>query len=213
MNNRIFNYVEGLFEEIPNTKKARDLKSEITSNLDERYSDYLREGKSANESFHLTISSLGNIDQLLQEVQPNESFVSERNKYQKRHALLTGISVAIYIMSGAVIVAGGILSERLHLDYIAELSVIATIIFCAIATAIIIYSNMSMPKEFKDKSKCEQEKETTESLYSSIYWSIITIIFFLLLFVFRINGAWLIWVFAGIIWSIIKTMFQLRNLK
>lgn len=213
MNNRIFNYVEGLFEEIPNSKKARDLKSELIANLDDRYEDYIREGKSPNESFQLTISSLGNIDQLLEEVQPSSDFIQDKNKYLKRNALITGISVALYILSGAVLILMGILSDRLDIEFLSEIGFIGTIVIVAIATALLIYINMSTPQEYKVKTAVEEEKTTKENLYSSIFWSITTIIFLVMMFIFRLNNSWIIWVFAGISWSIISTIIKLKGTK
>ena len=46
MSQKIDRYIQALFEDVPRTKKALELKEELLGNMRERYEDYLRDGKS-----------------------------------------------------------------------------------------------------------------------------------------------------------------------
>lgn len=48
MNEKIYNYVNVLFTDIPRSKKTEDLKEEILSNMSERFEDYIQKGKTEN---------------------------------------------------------------------------------------------------------------------------------------------------------------------
>ena len=75
MNSKIKNYVEVLFSDIPRSKKANELKEELLSNMSERFDDYIGDGKTENQAYSLVISSLGDIDEMLEDVMPNDEFV------------------------------------------------------------------------------------------------------------------------------------------
>ena len=45
MNKRIESYIAGLFRGVPMTRRAQELREELTANCLERYEDYLREAK------------------------------------------------------------------------------------------------------------------------------------------------------------------------
>ena len=50
MNQKIKNYVDVLFDDIPNSRKAIELKEEILSNLNEHFEAHIAEGKSKNQA-------------------------------------------------------------------------------------------------------------------------------------------------------------------
>ena len=70
MNNKIKNYIDVLFSDIPRSKKATELKAELLANMNDRYDDYIKEGKSENEAYSASVSNIGDIDALLSEVMP-----------------------------------------------------------------------------------------------------------------------------------------------
>ena len=47
MNTKIKNYVDVLFNDVPTTRKAQELKEEILADLNEHYASHIAEGKSA----------------------------------------------------------------------------------------------------------------------------------------------------------------------
>ena len=75
MNGKIMKYVEVLFSDIPRSKKSNELKEEILSNMSDRFEDYIKDGKTENQAFSLVVSSLGDIDEMLAGVIPDEEFI------------------------------------------------------------------------------------------------------------------------------------------
>lgn len=223
MNSKIKNYVDVVFKDVPRSKKAIELKEEIISNLNERFEDYLKEGKSETESYGLAVANMGDIDEMIREVMPNEDFVKEANTYRKRNAKNTAIGVALYIVGAAALILFAVIGEQEGMDELGgTLGVITLLILAAIATAMIIYSHMSTPKEYKDYEECqEQEIKSMQpkdrkifEAISSIYWLIVTAVYLLISFLTRAWGiTWIIWVISGIIHQIIVVIFQLKGIN
>ncbi len=220
MNSKVKNYVEVLFSDIPRSRKANELKEEILSNMSERFDDYIQSGKTENQAYSLVIGSLGDIDEMLAEVMPTDEFLSDANFYRKRNARNTAISVAMYII-GVVILIGfaGIADYMGGGDIYAIVGVVLMLLISAVATGIIIYSNMSMPLEYKDyNANMSKEFQETNTKHGrllknilSIYWLVVTFIYLLISFITMMWGiTWMIWVLAAVFEMIIKTIFEMR---
>lgn len=223
MNSKIKNYVDVIFQDVPRSKKAIELKEEIASNLNERFEDYLSQGKSETESYGLAVANMGDIDEMIKEVMPSDEFFKEAGTYRKRNARNTAIGVAMYIIGAAFLIICSSAGEASGMDDLGGvIGVTGLLVLAAIATALIIYTYMSTPKEFKDYEET-QEREMKEmrpydrkvyQAISSIYWTIITAVYLLVSFMtMRWGITWLIWVIAGVLHSIITTIFQLRGIK
>ena len=57
-------YVNELFADAPQTKKAAELKEEVCSNLIDKYVDLTGRGMSEEEAYKAAIASIGDIDEL-----------------------------------------------------------------------------------------------------------------------------------------------------
>lgn len=220
MNNKIKNYVEGLFSDIPASKKANELKEEILSNMSERFDDYIQEGKTENQAYSLVISSLGDIDEMLAEVIPDAEFVQKANFYRRRNAKNTAIGVAMYIIGAVFLIGLGGLGEFLgHEDVYGIIGLLILLTISAVATGMIIYTNMSTPPEYKDyNEQTNKEFRVATSKQSmllksilSIYWTLITFIYLAISFLTgRWDITWLVWILAAVFGEIIKTIFEMR---
>ncbi|HHX60248.1 MAG TPA: hypothetical protein GX707_05855 [Epulopiscium sp.] len=220
MNSKIKNYVEVLFSDIPRSKKANELKEEILSNMSERFEDYIKTGKTENQAYSLVISSLGDIDEMLAEVMPSDEFLKSANYYRKRNAKNTAISVAMYIIGAVFLIGFGGIGQLLgNEELYGIIGLLILLVISAIATGIIIYSNMSMPLEYKDyNEKITKEFTAIDNKHSrllknilSIYWLIMTFIYLAISFLTGQWGiTWIIWILAAVFESIIKTIFEMR---
>lgn len=215
MNNKINNYIDVLFSDVPRSKRATELKEEMTANMNDRYEDYIKEGKSETQAYSLTIASMGDIDEMMREVMPDEKFIEEAQYYRKRNARNTGIGVAMYILGFAALIACAIFEN----DKIGILGVVILLVMAAVATGIIVYSHMSTPLEYKDydeKDRRERQKFTPEGIkilntVRSIYWSAMTLIYLAVSFLtFRWEITWIIWPLAAVLFEIIKTVIEMR---
>lgn len=77
MNEKLTNYVNGVFAPYDGVKSAAELKADLLSDLQERFRDLKAEGKDDETAFAMTIESIGDIEQTVQEV-ANLSHVLER---------------------------------------------------------------------------------------------------------------------------------------
>src|SRR5690348_10041296 len=68
MNDKLNDYVEGVFAPYEEAKSISELKADLLADLQERYRELKAEGKDDAAAFELTIDSIGDIEQTVQEV-------------------------------------------------------------------------------------------------------------------------------------------------
>lgn len=211
---KVKNYVNALFAGVPRTNKAAELKEEIMSDMNERYNDYIRDGKSETEAYSLTIANMGDVDAMMRSVLPDEDFKQGAEKSRIRRARNIGIAIALYILSVIFVIGSSLFGT----DNAAIIGVIIMLTLIAIATGLIIYTHMSTPLEYRDlDEQKEQELYATRSGRNlknalSIFWSLATIAYLLVSFLtMRWDITWLIWPVAAVVSGIIKTIWGLAS--
>lgn len=210
MSEKIKNYIDVLFSDIPRTKKAIELKEELLSNMNERFDDYMREGKSEVQSYSLVLANMGDIDDLLAEVMPDADFKKEAQFYKNRKARNTAIGVVLYILSIPILVIFTVIFFTPILGVVIFLSCVA------LATGFIVYASMSTPLEYKGvDTKINREKTSKGRIFESIvslYWSIVVVSYLLISFATDDwDITWIIFPIAAILAKIIKLMYDIRN--
>ncbi|MGH2496318.1 MAG: pentapeptide repeat-containing protein [Ktedonobacteraceae bacterium] len=68
MNEKLTNYVDGVFAPYEGVKSAAELKADLLSDLQERFRELKAEGKDDETALTMTIESIGDIEQTVQEV-------------------------------------------------------------------------------------------------------------------------------------------------
>ncbi|WP_054028743.1 pentapeptide repeat-containing protein [Bacillus sp. FJAT-28004] len=68
MNQKLTNYLNGVFAPYDGVKSVEELKTDLHSDLQERYRELKEEGKDDKTAFEMTIDSIGDIEQTVQEV-------------------------------------------------------------------------------------------------------------------------------------------------
>jgi uncharacterized protein YjbI with pentapeptide repeats len=68
MNEKLTNYVDGVFAPYDEIKSVSELKADLLTDLDERFHELIAEGKDEDAAFIITIESIGDIEQTVQEV-------------------------------------------------------------------------------------------------------------------------------------------------
>lgn len=77
MNDRLNEYVDGVFAPYEGTKSVGELKTDLLADLQERYRELLAEGRDEAAAFEMTVDSIGDIEETVREVS-NLSRVLER---------------------------------------------------------------------------------------------------------------------------------------
>ena len=68
MNEKLTNYLNGVFAPYDGVKSVAELKADLLSDLQERFRELKAEGKDDETAFDMTIESIGDIEQTVQEV-------------------------------------------------------------------------------------------------------------------------------------------------
>ncbi len=68
MNDKLTNYLDGVFAPYEEVKSIAELKADLLSDLQERFNELKAEGKDDETAFEMTIDSIGDIEQTVQEV-------------------------------------------------------------------------------------------------------------------------------------------------
>lgn len=207
-----------LFENAPQTSRARELKEELLANLMDRYNDLLASGKSEEEAFNIAIAGIGDIDEIIIGLKDSYEFNPEQmRKDREKRAFILSISIGMYIMSVVILI---MLTSVFRVSGDVAICIMLTI--DALATSLLIYNAVSRPKyikaddtiveEFKEwKSANNTEKEVINSI-KSIMWLVIITLYFLLSFTLRIwSFSWVLFIIGAAIERVITLIFQLRK--
>ena len=207
-------YVESLFEQAPNTRKAYELKEEMIQNLVEKYHGLCDEGKSEEVAYNIAVSGIGDTSELIAGLSGAQAaFTPEEEQRRRRYAILTALAIGLYIIAVIPIIA---LSP---IGY-AILGLALMLAFVAAATGILVYVSMTKPRyrrsedtiveEFKEwKSSKDSRNEVWRSI-SAALWMLIVIAYLLTSF---LTGAWhitwIIFLIGIALEQIAKAVFQL----
>ena len=215
MNEKIRIEVNTLFQDAPNTKRANDLKDEIISNAEDKYEDLIKQGKNEEEALQTVIKEIGNVDELIEELNKNNPIHTQYvEQSRKKTGLIVSICVGLYILS---VIACVVLDELGLPDFITVSSFLS---IAGVSTCVLIYHFMTKPKytkyddtiveEFKEwKGKNDKNKEIKKTI-DSIIWTLTVIIYLIVSFTFGIwYISWIIFLIASLIENIIKLIFKL----
>jgi hypothetical protein len=173
-------------------------------------------GKDEEEAFKMAISSIGDVDELIDGLKDKNAF-NYNEEYCKKSALILSISIGLYIMSVVVLI---LLNEVFMVNDVVSVSIMITM--DAIATCLIVYNHASKPKyvkgddtlveEFKEwKYSNDNQREIMRSI-KSIMWLIIVALYFVLNFVFGAWAySWIIFIIGAAVNRIITLSFKLRE--
>lgn len=210
--------LDELFENAPETNRARELKEELLANLIDKYNDLIASGKNDEEAFNIAVSGIGDVDELIRGLKEKDVLdYAQIEKSRKKSALIISTSVGLYIISVVILI---LFSEVFQIDDNINVCVMLTI--DAIATCLIVYNAISKPKylkaddtiveEFKEwKSANSKDKEILKSI-KSILWMLIVVLYFVLSFEFGSWAySWVIFIIGAALERIITLAFQLRK--
>lgn len=207
---KVKNYIEDLFENAPKTKSILDLKQALISDMQEKYSDLIKEGKTDKDAYQEVITSIGNVDEL---INSHKGDIVTDLEDRKKGALTVSICAGLYILA---LISAIVMDEYVEGD----LGGIVFLTICGISTCILIYHYMSTPRykkknetmveEFKEwKSNKDKTKEIRNSI-SAIIWVLIVIIYFLISFIFGIWFiSWIIFIVGGLLELILDLIIKL----
>lgn len=211
MDDKLRRYIEGLFNDVPQTKNTIELKEEMLQNIKEKYDDLIREGKTEEAAYNIAIAGIGDISALLYDMDK----VKRDNEGKQKSAALTSIAVMIYILSLIPMLISpmrGFNNEGL----------IGFLIMITIATGILIYNGMTKPKyrrgedtmveEFKEWQTNRGNKRMLRLSLSLALWSIIIALYFVISFTtFAWEITWVVFIFGIVIEALLNIFFIMKK--
>lgn len=214
MNGKIKNYVDVLFNDVPMTRKAAELKEEILSTMSEHFEAHVAEGKSENQAYTEALADMGDIDTLLESLAPERELKPRIEEYRQKKAKNTAIAVMLYIIGVVAQCAPPAICavfEHGNEDKAGVIGFICMLLFVAAATGLLIYTKMSVPQDVepylvkkKEKFDTSTERGRRLSAMSKLYWMIVTIVYLGISFwTMAWYITWLIWLIASALWQAI----------
>lgn len=206
---KIEDYINDLFKEVPKTRKSEELKEELRADLEEKYKDLLNNGTSEKEAYQEVIRGIGDVDELLEELKT--PMTKDLLETRKKTAFVVSVCVGLYILSLISVI---VVEELLELpDTISAISFFG---IAGIATCILVYHFMSIPKYQKnddtfvevrkEKRMIKDKNRQLLQALDTIVWLLILIVYFLISFLFN---CWYISWILFLVGPLVTTMIHL----
>ena len=110
MKEKITKHINELFRDAPKTRRAVELKEEMTQNTIEKYEDLIGEGCQEEDAFRIVVDSIGDVTELFEDLKDRSLFLLPEEQRRKR-AVLKAAAVGIYIFAGVVFIISMVVSE------------------------------------------------------------------------------------------------------
>ncbi|MBU8906330.1 permease prefix domain 1-containing protein [Desertibacillus haloalkaliphilus] len=146
LDQRIQTYVNKLFSGVGDSQQLFDLKEELTTNLKEKISDYIKSGMEEDDAFKEAVSSLGDLSGLVDDMRD----IGQDKARQAVYSSMTSrISTAGLIAGILVILFGVLTTAMLYFMGLPLEAVTGPIIFVVIGGAIVVYSFLTRETSHK----------------------------------------------------------------
>jgi hypothetical protein len=163
------------------------------ANVCDRYDDLVREGKSESAAYNISISGIGDISELIEEIKGEQGdkydfddstcstsrstrvFTAEEKKeiekYQVRRGVMNSVAIALYILCWVPVVWFSSFGEYFggHGDVMSVIGVTGMMIMIAAATVLMVMKSSIKPlclkgiKSFDDEDDDDEEKKAKKT--------------------------------------------------
>ena len=225
--NTIRNYINAMFATLPQTPEILRLQAEMLENMEDKFYDLLREGKSEHEAVGIILADIGSADDLRAELGlPEEprtapradhsAFFAERAAFHRRFAIGVPLGILVIICG---IIAGAVCDEFTHNDGI---TAIGFFVPMAIGIAILVYRGIRedwYEKQYRElcpsAESSQTGKDTGKSLSSTvaaILFPITTIVYLAIGFLFGMwHPGWILFLLCAVIVGAVEAVEQFQK--
>lgn len=227
MKEKIKQHFNQLFDDAPKTRKALDLKQEMTQNALDKYEDMVHEGYSEDDAYQNVIQSIGDVRELFDDLE-EKNLLTLPEADRKKIAMLKAVAVGMYILAGVVFFAMEMMVDmpgsRGWMNYEGLGFVVAGLI-CIAPTIMLVYvANMypgyskkegaDMVEEYKHNKYLNNRDKAIMGAVSSIIWTLALVMYFVISFTtFAWYITWVIFLIAGCVQSVAILVMSLRKDK
>lgn len=188
MKEKLRDYINDIFSDAPDCKRTRELKEEMYTNLCDKYDDLLKDGKSESAAYHIAISRVGDVSEIIESIKEeynSSSFSSFENdkenkeeihfsstrryspedeekikRYKIRSGIMVSIAVMLYIICWVPLV---VLSELFNDSFMEICGLVAMMAIIAVATALLIINGYLKPDCMQSQGEMCADEVYTEN--------------------------------------------------
>lgn len=227
MKERIQKHIDELFTNAPKTRRAMELKEELTQNTIEKYEDLISEGYREEDAFQNVIGSIGDVTELFPDLEEKNLLTLSESDRRKK-AILNAVSAGLYIFAGVAFLACELLSNISfgsrgygYFDYTIFGLVLAGII-CIPATCIIIYAAHMYPgfhkkedtlvENYKEARHSANKEKAVKTSVNSLIWLLTITIYFIVSFAtYEWAVTWITFLIGACVQAIVVLVLNLRR--
>lgn len=224
-------YVDGLFRDAPETQRAFEMKEELIQNLLDKYNDLVESGKSPEDAYNITVYGIGDISELLAEMEreeparsasgaPGLGYYEAMYYFRRRRAALLAAGIAFCVFGLVPCIVLGVLSEAGGNDLLAGVGVGGMFAFWAIGAALIVFGAVSCPKRSDPpemavriyRQKTARRPAVSQDTAAAVYWILVVPIYLLLSFLTnRWDLTWLLFLAAPAGFLLMRALLGARR--
>lgn len=215
MNEQILRYVESLFKDAPHKRRVSEIREELLSNMNDKYSDLLAQGKSPQDAYTEVVAGIGDIQSLIHEISEGALADSRENRQKSLQ----------YNAAGGGLMIAGILLFFLLLGLNAKvLATTLSTVLMGLGVAAFIYGSglkQSEPYQKEDDSFVEEYKEKyskpsrntrLRSAATGLLWVTIVLCYFLISFLTSNWGnTWVLFLVGIVLQQVVNSVFSENN--
>ena len=215
--NTIRNYINAMFSSLPKTPEILRLQAEMMENMEDKYNDLIREGKSEHEAVGIILADIGSAENLKAELgitdtEPQEdhsAFLTQRAAFQRKFAIAIASGVVLCICA---IIAGAVCDAFTHNDTYTCLA-----FFVPIAAAVAIFVYFGIREDWYENRykeiyhEAEPESKGFSDAIAAIIFPLAVVIYLILGFVFDLwHPGWIIFPICGLIVAAVEAYEKLK---
>lgn len=224
MNEKIRKHIEMLFATAPKTRKALDMKEEMTQNTIEKYEDLLKEGYAPEDAYQTVINSIGDVTELFEDLEEKNPLCLTEGE-RKKKAMLTAIAVGLYIFAGVAFFACVLLADTFLYTAGIDFSLLGLILagaICIVPTCMLVYAANMYPnyhkkeenlvENYKEAKHASNRDKAIKKSISSIIWTLTLVLYFIISFnTMAWYITWVIFLIGGCVQAVVELILSLKS--
>lgn len=228
MKERIQKHIDELFTNAPKTRRAMELKEELTQNTIEKYEDLISEGYREEDAFQNVIGSIGDVTELFPDLEEKNLLTLSESDRRKK-AILNAVSAGLYIFAGVAFfaclliqsISPGLERGYGYFDYDLFGLVLAGFI-CIPATCIKVYAAHMYPsfhkkednlvENYKEAKHSANKEKAVKTSASALVWTLTVTCYFIISFAtYEWAVTWITFLIGACVQAIVVLVLNLRR--
>lgn len=223
MKEKIRRHIDELFTDAPKTRKAIELKEEMTQNTIEKYDDLLSEGYREEDAYQNVIGSIGDVNELFEALE-EKNLLSLPEADRKKKALLTTVAAGLYLFAAAVFLFFNIAPVSSGYDPYGSttLGLLIAVLICIAPTCMLVYAahmypafrkeSDSLVEEYKEARYTANRKKALRNSMILLVWTVTVTLYFIISFAtWEWAYTWIIFLIGCCVQALINLILSLRN--